>query len=134
MNKVIIVTGGSRGIGASIVRILAKDDNKIILNYNKSEEAAKRIQKELENENIKIDIIKADVSKKADVLAMISYVIEKYHRIDVLINNAGISQERLFTDINDEEWNEIIDVNLNSVYYCTKAVIPYMIQKENLGV
>ena len=108
MNKVIIVTGGSRGIGASTVKLLAKDDNKIILNYNKSEEAAKRIQKELENENIKIDIIKADVSKKADVLAMISYVIEKYHRIDVLINNAGISQERLFTDINDEEWNEII--------------------------
>ena len=131
MNKVIIVTGGSRGIGASIVRILAKDDNKIILNYNKSEEAAKRIQKELENENIKIDIIKADVSKKADVLAMISYVVEKYHRIDVLINNAGISQERLFTDINDEEWNEIIDVNLNSVYYCTKAVIPYMIQRKS---
>ena len=94
MNKVIIVTGGSRGIGASIVRILAKDDNKIILNYNKSEEAAKRIQKELGNENIKIDIIKADVSKKADVLAMISYVIEKYHRIDVLINNAGISDHR----------------------------------------
>ena len=131
MNKVIIVTGGSRGIGASTVKLLAKDDNKIILNYNKSEEAAKRIQKELENENIKIDIIKADVSKKADVLAMISYVIEKYHRIDVLINNAGISQERLFTDINDEEWNEIIDVNLNSVYYCTKAVIPYMIQRKS---
>ena len=62
---------------------------------------------------------------------MISYVIEKYHRIDVLINNAGISQERLFTDINDEEWNEIIDVNLNSVYYCTKAVIPYMIQRKS---
>ena len=131
MNKVIIVTGGSRGIGASTVKLLAKDDNKIILNYNKSEEAAKRIQKELENENIKIDIIKADVSKKAEVLAMISYVIEKYHRIDVLINNAGISQERLFTDINDEEWNEIIDVNLNSVYYCTKAVIPYMIQRKS---
>ena len=131
MNKVIIVTGGSRGIGASTVKLLAKDYNKIILNYNKSEEAAKRIQKELENENIKIDIIKADVSKKADVLAMISYVIEKYHRIDVLINNAGISQERLFTDINDEEWNEIIDVNLNSVYYCTKAVIPYMIQRKS---
>ena len=84
MNKVIIVTGGSRGIGASIVRILAKDDNKIILNYNKSEEAAKRIQKELGNENIKIDIIKADVSKKADVLSMISYVIKKNQNLIIL--------------------------------------------------
>ena len=132
MNKVIIVTGGSRGIGASIVKLLAKDDNKVILNYNKSEEAAKEIKKELEKEKVKIDIFKADVSKKADVLAMISYVIEKYNRIDVLINNAGISQERLFTDISDEEWNAIMNVNLNSVYYCTKAVIPYMIQKSQV--
>ena len=61
---------------------------------------------------------------------MIEYVIEKYNRVDVLINNAGISQEKLFTDISDEEWKRIMDVNLNSVYYCTKAVIPYMIQKK----
>lgn len=61
---------------------------------------------------------------------MIEYVIEKYNRVDVLINNAGISQEKLFTDISDEEWQRIMDVNLNSVYYCTKAVIPYMIQKK----
>ena len=130
MNKVIIVTGGSRGIGANVVKSLAKDCDKVILNYNKSEEFAKQIQKELEKENIKIDIFKADVSKKADVLAMIEYVIEKYNRVDVLINNAGISQEKLFTDISDEEWKRIMDVNLNSVYYCTKAVIPYMIQKK----
>lgn len=130
MNKVIIVTGGSRGIGANVVKSLAKDCDKVILNYNKSEEFAKQIQKELEKENIKIDIFKADVSKKADVLAMIEYVIEKYNKVDVLINNAGISQEKLFTDISDEEWKRIMDVNLNSVYYCTKAVIPYMIQKK----
>ena len=130
MNKVIIVTGGSRGIGANVVKSLAKDCDKVILNYNKSEEFAKQIQKELEKENIKIDIFKADVSKKADVLAMTEYVIEKYNRVDVLINNAGISQEKLFTDISDEEWKRIMDVNLNSVYYCTKAVIPYMIQKK----
>ena len=130
MKKVIIVTGGSRGIGANVVKSLAKDCDKVILNYNKSEEFAKQIQKELEKENIKIDIFKADVSKKADVLAMIEYVIEKYNKVDVLINNAGISQEKLFTDISDEEWKRIMDVNLNSVYYCTKAVIPYMIQKK----
>mgnify|MGYP004520445915 FL=1 len=113
MNKVIIVTGGSRGIGANIVKFLAKNGDKVILNYNKSEEFAKQIQKELEKESIKIDIFKADVSKKADVLAMIEYVIEKYNRVDVLINNAGISQEKLFTDISDEEWKMIMDVNLN---------------------
>ncbi len=130
MNKVIIVTGGSRGIGASTVKLLAKDDNKIILNYNKSEEAAKRIQKELENENIKIDIIKADVSKKADVLAMISYVIEKYHRIDVLINNAGISQIKEFTQITDDDWNNMINTNLNSVFYMSQETCKNMIHNK----
>ena len=119
MNKVIIVTGGSRGIGASTVKLLAKDDNKVTSNYKKEirrgcKENSKRIRK---REYLPIRYnTKPTLQKKRHVLAMISYVIEKYHRIDVLINNAGISQERLFTDMtNDEEWNEIIDVNLNSV-------------------
>lgn len=130
MSKVIIVTGGSRGIGASIVKYLAKE-NKVILNYNKSEENAKKIQKELEKNNIKIDIFKADVSNKKEVNEMVEYVLKKYNKIDVLINNAGIAQEKLFTDISDEEWQMIMNVNLNSVYYCTKAVIPNMIHEKS---
>ena len=95
------------------------------------EYVVEEIKKELEEKNIKIEIFKADVSKREEASKLVDYAIEKYKKIDVLINNAGISQERLFTDINDEEWNEIIDVNLNSVYYCTKAVIPYMIQRKS---
>ena len=102
-DKVIIVTGGSRGIGENIVRGLATEGYKIILNYNKSEEQAKKIKQDLSEQNIQIDIFKADVTKREEVKSLIKFCIEKYGKIDVLINNAGISQIKLFTDITDDD-------------------------------
>ena len=130
MNKVIIVTGGSRGIGASIVKLLAEEDYKVILNYNQSEHAAEEIKQELLQQGKKIEIFKADVSKREDVRKLIQFAIEKFHKIDVLINNAGIAQEKLFTQITDEDWNKMIQTNLNSVFYCTQEVVPYMLEKQ----
>ena len=89
--KTVIVTGGSRGIGAAIVKELAKSKYNVVLNYNNSEEAAKQIQKELENESIKIEIFKADVSKREEVKKLVKFTIDKFKNIDVLINNAGIA-------------------------------------------
>ena len=129
-NKVILVTGGSRGIGAGIVKLLATNGYRVVLNYNKSEELAKKIKQELKEKNIEIDIIKADVSEKSEVKRMIDFIIGKYNRLDVLINNAGIAQEKLFLDIEDEEWEKINSVNLNSVYYCTKYALPHMLSKK----
>lgn len=129
-NKIILVTGGSRGIGASMVKLLALDGYKVILNYNKSEDCAKRIKEELEEENVNIDIIKADVTKKSEISYMVDKIIENYGRIDVLINNAGISQEKVFLDLSDEDWQNIIEANLNSTYYCTKKVLPYMLKNK----
>ena len=129
-NKVILVTGGSRGIGAGIVKLLATNGYRVVLNYNKSEELAKKIKQELKEKNIEIDIIKADVSEKLEVKRMIDFIIGKYNRLDVLINNAGIAQEKLFLDIEDEEWEKINSVNLNSVYYCTKYALPHMLSKK----
>ena len=129
-NKVILVTGGSRGIGAGIVKLLATNGYRVVLNYNKSEELAKKIKQELKEKNIEIDIIKADVSEKLEVKRMIDFIIGKYNRLDVLINNAGIAQEKLFLDIEDEEWEKINSVNLNSVYYCTKNALPHMLSKK----
>lgn len=130
MNKVIIVTGGSRGIGASIVKLLAAEDYKVILNYNQSEHAAEEIKQELLQQGKKIEIFKADVSKREHVRKLVQFAIEKYHKVDVLINNAGIAQEKLFTQITDEDWNKMIQTNLNSVFYCTQEVIPYMLEKQ----
>lgn len=126
VNKVVVVTGGSRGIGAEIVKFLAKLGYKVILNYNKSESYAQDVQKEVSN----VDIFKADVSKKGEANALIDFVIKKYGRIDVLINNAGISQTKLFTEITDEEWNNIINTNLNSAFFCSREAVKNMIHNK----
>lgn len=130
MKKTIIVTGASRGIGAAIVKILAKEDYNIVLNYNKSEEIAKKMQEEFTKQEKNVEIFKADVSKREEVKKLIEFTINKFKKIDVLINNAGISQTRLFTDITDEDWNNMLNVNLNSVFYMTQEVLPYMIHEK----
>lgn len=130
MKKTIIVTGASRGIGAAIVKMLAKEDYNIVLNYNKSEEIAKKIQEEFTKQGKNVEIFKADVSKREEVKKLIEFTINKFKKIDVLINNAGISQTRLFTDITDEDWNNMLNVNLNSVFYMTQEVLPYMIHEK----
>ncbi len=129
-NKTVIVTGGSRGIGAEIVKLLAKEKYNIVLNYNKSESQAKQIQENLLQENIKIEIFRADVSKREEVKKLIKFTLEKFKTIDVLINNAGITSEKLFTETTDEEWNTMINTNLNSVFYCSQEALKEMINKK----
>lgn len=131
MSKIILVTGGSNGIGADIVQTLAKDGNHVILNYNKSEQEAKKIQSNLKEKNIIIDIYKADVSNHIEVTKMINFCIDRYHKIDVLINNAGISQTKLFTDITDIDWNTMIQTNLTSAFYTIKDTLPSMIHNKS---
>ena len=123
---VILVTGASRGIGREIARSQALKGNVVIANYNKSEEQAQSLQKQNEN----IDIYKADVSKRAEVKIMVEYVIKKYGKIDVLINNAGIAESKLFTEVTDEEWQKIINNNLYSAFCVTQEVLPNMIYNK----
>ena len=131
MNKVIIVTGASRGIGREISRELAKKGYIIIANYNKSEKQILELKEELEKEKVKIDIFKADVSKRKETQQLVKYAIKKYGKIDVLINNAGISQIKEFTQITDKDWNNMININLNSVFYMTQEVFKNMIHNKN---
>ena len=130
MNKIIIVTGASRGIGREIAKELAKKGNTVIANYNKSEKQAIELKEELEKENIKIDIFKADVSKRNEAQELVEYTINKYGKIDVLINNAGISQIKEFTQITDEDWNNMINNNLNSVFYMSQEACKNMIHNK----
>ena len=127
VNKVVVVTGGARGIGAEIVKFLAKLGYKVVLNYNKSESYAQDVKKELNN----VEIFKADVSKKEEANALIDFAIKKYGKIDVLINNAGIAQTKLFTEITDEDWKDIIDTNLNSAFYCSREAVKNMIHNKS---
>lgn len=131
MNKVILITGASRGIGRDIAKKLAQNGEKVIANYNKSKNEAEELKKELEEQGITIDIYKADVSKREEVKDLINYVEEKYKKIDVLINNAGIDQIKPFMEVKEQEWNNIIEVNLKSVFNCTQEVLENMIHNKN---
>ncbi len=129
--KTVLITGGSRGIGKCIAENLARDGYNVVLNYNKSEKQAKQIQKDLKEQGILIEIYKADVSKREEVKKMVKFSNSKFGNVDILINNAGIAKLEMFNDITDEEWNEMLSTNLNSVFYCTQEVLPGMIHNKN---
>ena len=130
-NKTAIITGASRGIGRNIAKSLAKLGINVIANYNKSEKQAKELQEELKKENINIDIFKADVSKREEAKEMIKFVQKKYNKIDILINNAGISEYKLFTEETDEDWQRVINTNLYSAFVMCQEVVPSMIKQKN---
>ena len=126
MNKTVIVTGGSRGIGASIVTLLAREGYNVVLNYNKSEEIAKKMKEELTNSGYSVEIFKADVSKREEAKKLVEFTLNKFQNIDILVNNAGISQ----TKLTDEDWNNMINTNLNSVFYMSQEVLKNMIHNK----
>ena len=130
MQEVAVITGASRGIGRACAIELAKKNVKVIANYNKSKEKAEELKRELAEQGMEIDIFKCDVSKREEVKEMINFVLNKYGKIDILINNAGIAQEKLFTDLTDEDIDKMIDVNLKSVFYITQETIKDMIHRQ----
>lgn len=129
--KVILITGASRGIGRAMAKELANEKDIVIANYNKSKESAESLKNELQRENKNIDIYQADVSKREDVKKMVEYVINKYGKIDVLINNAGIAFVKMFTELEDEDWNYVINNNLYSVFCVTQEVARNMINRKS---
>lgn len=130
-SKVAIVTGGAKGIGAEIVRTLAENGYIVILNYNNSKVQAEELKNEMLQKGLNIEVVKADVSNRNEVNSLIEFAIKKFKKIDILVNNAGISLEGLFTDVSEEMWQKIINVNLNSVFNCTQEVLKYMIKEKS---
>ena len=127
----VLITGASRGIGAEAARIFAKNGDRVFINYNRSEKAARSLQNELSACGYDTVLAKADVSNSKEVNEMFDNILHEYGGIDVLVNNAGISQIKLFTDITDDDWNTMLSVNLSAVFYCCRAALPYMIKKQH---
>ena len=121
MAKVVLVTGGSRGIGKAIVSVFASNGFNVVLNYVNSEEISNNFCLELENEyNIKTLSIKCDVSKEENVKNMIDEVIEKFGRLDVVVNNAGICIDSIIDDKDYNSFRKILDVNLIGTFLVSK--------------
>ena len=129
--NVALVTGSSRGIGREIALELARSCYTVIANYNKSTSQAESLQQIAKESNLNLEIFKADVSKRDEVKNMIEYILNKYKKIDVLINNAGISSFNMFTDISDQEWQKVINTNLYSAFCVTQEALSSMVHNKN---
>ena len=132
MRKVVLVTGGSSGIGEATVRLFASRGFNIILNYNKGEDRVSRIAKDIEDEyDISILPIKADISDEVQVKNMVDKAIEVFGQIDVLVNNAGIAIDTDFSDKTVNNFRRILDVNLIGTFLVSKYVGEYMMKLGN---
>ena len=125
--KTVVITGSSRGIGRACAILFAKNNYNVVINYNKSKELAEELFNDLKEAGYSVDIFKADIYNRFEANSLINHCIGKFGKIDVLINNAGISQNKLFTDITDDDWNEMMGTNLNGIFYTTQKALQYML-------
>ncbi len=129
MREIALVTGSSRGIGAKIAEELAKMGCDIAINYNKNRDKAETLAKYIKDTyNVQCLTYKCNVSIKSEVEKMHSEIVRDIGEVTILINNAGIAQQKLFTDITEEDWDNMFDINVKSAYLCTKSVLPNMIK------
>jgi 3-oxoacyl-[acyl-carrier protein] reductase len=122
-NRVALVTGASRGIGRGVAIRLARDGHRVIVSYREREEAARDVVAEIVSAGGTAAAIRADVSVAAEVERLISETRDLFGPVEVLVNNAGVERSNLLARIREEDWDEVIDSNLKSVYLCCRAVV-----------
>lgn len=127
-DKVAIVTGGSRGIGEAIAKKLASNGAHVAFTYVSSEEKATSLEKALSEHGVKARAYRSNAASFSDCEALVNDVIKEFGTVDVLVNNAGISKDNLLLRMSEEQWNDVIHTNLNSVYNMTKHVIRPMMK------
>lgn len=130
MNNTVLITGASKGIGAATAILFAIEGFNVIINYNYSKEAALSLQNTIINNGYNAIALRADVRCRDEVDKMVEIATSKFGDINVLVNNAGIAQQKLFTDISISDWNNIIETNLTGVFNCTQSVLPQMIKNK----
>ena len=131
MAKVAFITGATRGIGKQIAITLAKEGYNIAINYRKENEELKETKEQIESNNVECLAVQGDVSNFEDTEKMVKQIIEKYGKIDVLVNNAGITKDMLLMRMKKEDFENVIDVNLVGTFNITKNVIPYMMKQKS---
>ena len=129
--KTVVVTGGARGIGRAILMEFAKQGADVAFNYINSANEAEQLVKEIEGMGRKARAFQADVSDSEAVRDMFKEIYETFETVDILVNNAGITRDKALALMGTSEWQQVIDTNLNSVYYCSKAVMVKMMKKRS---
>lgn len=129
-NKVAIVTGGGRGIGAAIALELAKNGANVVINYNNSAGPAEMVASTIKDMGREAHIVKADISNFEEAKSLINETINHFGRLDILINNAGITRDSTFKKLSEEDWRTVIDVNLNSIYNTSSVALPYLLESD----
>jgi len=130
--RIVVITGGSKGIGRSVAFRFAQEKANIIIVYSTDETAARQTLDVLKSSGVEAESHKVDVSSFSEVEDLFSKILDKYGRVDVLVNNAAIARDTLLVRMEEKQWDSVINVNLKSVFNCTRAVIRPMI-KERRG-
>ncbi len=128
--KVALITGAGRGIGRATALRLGAAGARVAVNYNASEAAAQEVVGAIASDGGEAIAVKADVSNSAEVDAMVNSLVKEWGRIDILVNNAGITRDNLLMRMSQEEWDAVMDTNLRSTYFCTRAVMRPMLRNR----
>lgn len=131
-NKVVLITGASRGIGAEVAKVFASNNYNVVINYNNSPDVALKLKEEIENKYfVKALCIKGDVSNELEVKSMVEKAIDTFGHIDVLVNNAGIAIDTTFEDKTAENFRKILDTNLIGTFIVSKYVGKNMLENKS---
>lgn len=130
--KAVLITGGSRGIGAATVKLFAQAGADVIFNFNKNKEAAAQVEQEARKHGTRIESLKADLGKMADAKRLIEFTRDRLGRIDILVANAGIWNDKSepIDQLSERDWDEMVRVNLKSVYAVIHFTVPHMIAQH----
>lgn len=130
MRRVALITGGSRGIGAACVRAFAGAGWATVFLYRQRGDAAKALVRELREKGLDAACFRCDVADEAQVNAAVAEILRLYHHVDALVNNAGVSHIGLLTDMTDEAWDIVFNVNVKGIFHLCRAVLPGMISRK----
>src|SRR5258708_15181185 len=129
-NKVALVTGASRGIGRAIALRLAAEGANVVVNYNANADAANEVAQDIRQSDAEAHVEQDDVARASEVDRLVQAALEKFGRIDVLVNNAGITRDTLIMRMTEDDWDAVLDTNLKSAFLVTKAVLRPMLRQR----
>ena len=128
--RVVLVTGGGRGIGEAISVIFGKNGDIVVVNYLSNEKRAREVVAKIKEADGEAIALKADISRHDEAFRMIDDIVEKYGRLDVLVNNAGMAKGGLLMLLDEKDWDSVINANLKGVFNCCKAAVRQMIAQK----